>query len=478
MVRKVRNKLLSTLLAITMVLSLLPGTALAAGETVFVMYLNSLVDGMSDDAISEFNQVSPSWNSVLFTEEGGFEKDEYGYLGKNYTPGENIVLTKPQTTSFESENYTFTLAGYQYRFGSYADPIITCLIDGPSNPAWKNGDTDTLSSDNIQDYNFIYYLWKAEPKGGGSKVFYDFHLPSKDGVTANAYYVWNVGFFNLHVAEAPFNEDYITVDTLLSLTTTAELVAAGEKIPFWPEGLRAGSGSSTFLGIVGGIPTVENGSDIETFYRFLGWKDEKGIIYKEGDSMPTMGAEEIRLTAQWEEVNLAEIELTPEQESLEIPFAVEETLTFEDGTEEVVDAKISQHSSKEGAEWSQDNKSAPLSLEDDRVVYYKAELHMNDLIAGNGEVGGSHGKDMLANRNIQNKKFAGFEIEVNLDDHLQVVDEDGDGDVEFTFTCAFLRPLEDGFKITTSDKKEIGCTVVEESASATVSPTSGIVLDG
>ena len=71
MVRKVQNKLLSTLLAITMVLSLLPRTALAAGGAVTVMYSGTLVEDALDEAKGEYNELTLDW---LFPKADGFEE--------------------------------------------------------------------------------------------------------------------------------------------------------------------------------------------------------------------------------------------------------------------------------------------------------------------------------------------------------------------------------------------------------------------
>lgn len=100
---------------------------------------------------------------------------------------------------------------------------------------------------------------------------------------------------------------------------------------------------------------------------------------------------------------------------------------------EQYDAKISQHKS-DGTTWTEDGKSAPLALNEDRQVFYKATMKMNATIANILALGSGNGQGA----GITDKAFAGFEIHVQMDSKLEAV---ADADTTtFTFTCTFLKP--------------------------------------
>ena len=394
------------------------------------------------------------------------------FLNKMDVPGpdynvavqnESFVLPRPTTSDmtvgdktdtsvipyfWDDDGYKWVVTSYEYRYYDNSSTPTTSAVN-LSDEKWNNITlkyyapyTYSSRNDSITVYSAITYTWVKtavqDSTHAKSSVTYDFNLPTG----AHAYYVESV----LGIPYAAFAEGYINGDTLSSLKTTGQKMNEGAEIPYYPTGVMGDK-----IGLIGGIPTTENGNIIQTYYQFDGWmmvdgsseseetqyvkgEDENDLIYTEGN-MPTVNGN-VALVAHWTEVVFDNLILTDEQQALEVPFAVER----ETGT----DAMISQHSSaKSGAsdeDWTTENSEATaLELEEDREVYYKAELSMNPLIA-EVKIGDTRLKNLLADRDIQNPAFASFDIKVQLDEALEPV-ADNNGYVTFRFTCTFLQPM-------------------------------------
>lgn len=63
-------------------------------------------------------------------------------------------------------------------------------------------------------------------------------------------------------------------------------------------------------------------------------------------------------------------------------------------------------------------------------IYYDATVRMDQNVAS-----------LLAGQPYLSNDFAQFQIKVSLDDKLDLAGVDGNGMVEFTLTCPFLRPV-------------------------------------
>ena len=204
--------------------------------------------------------------------------------------------------------------------------------------------------------------------------------------------------------------------------------------------------NNAFYGYIAGF---QNEDGTCTYYRLLGWSD--GTETYEQGSTATMGSEDMALKAQWEAIDPSEYAVNSEDENFP-------TLTLATNANT---ALVTQH--KTGSTiWTADQEDKPLVLDNDLQVYYQATLQMTYEIAY-----------MLKGQAIVKENFANFDIHVDLDDTLELVDTDGDGYIEFSFTSTFLRPVtnsENKALIKDKDGNELDYyEVTETSSSKTVS---------
>ena len=250
----------------------------------------------------------------------------------------------------------------------------------------------------------VTYLWELD----GNQVSYDLNVaegssPAEGELPKTAkIYMYSV---NEAGVEA-FTSETVNPDQMKTQT-----VIEGGNFTVRPE--RANTVDD---GDVTGYIAVATDSDgVETYYlldRFTCGVAE----YRWGDTA-VMGGTDMTLVAQWREVDVAEYAVNSEDP--DFPQFALATL----GNSAVVSQKKTG-----GNSWTTDSSNAPLVLENDGLVYYRAKLSMLPLIAKE-----------LADKRIADPEFAAFDIHVELDETLELVAENDQ--VTFTFTTGFLRPV-------------------------------------
>ena len=354
---------------------------------------------------SNRDKISYAWKP---TDGHELEKQDGGWVIKDLDKGSNIIAPIPWTTDMKEEDDPQEpyLCAYDEEGNLLAKWICTSgfFYTGGVRTDFKLGEEITVPgdpTDYLDNKVYLYYNWELE----GYTVSYDLNRGEAEGCLPES----------AVVLKGEMEDGIMTVDfyndgdkmTQQKLDTATMLKPDGATFVTSPKFNDAPSPQDM-------IAWVDGADGSRTYYEFLGWKlkgDPSGHVYKLSDTA-TVDGSDMKLMAAWREVAPAELVVT-------------------DGPQvelSVLDARIEQHSSA-NTTWTANSESAPLVVEKDGKVFYRATLTMNSATAM-----------LLENQNIPSEDFANFDIRVKIDENLQMVEEDT---VTFSFTCTFLKPTGD-----------------------------------
>lgn len=473
--KKFAAKVVSCLLMVTMLLSLFPSTAFAGEFDSAILWHTTTIDGKYQNSTSDwakqYSGILESLHYVVVPDDNG----EWTDTQMNQFPGDSIDLWvwSDDMLSDGVANDRTKIPYFYVRNGSV--PVAKWRLEKIEIHSGNNISSTTLENETpvvIQNTASSYSITKSDLDAHRDGPYFD--DPSGTGLVS-IIYVWErVALDDTDPdKELPPIKNYTLRYTLNRGDNDGQLpervgVSYKGTMNFNVEDTYFTDGSvmegnTTDLYPLG-YPIEVPPDDFKTNdarYGLIGWKCEDPAcgttedhplhqVGHEGDTLTaaaSMDANEdgvITLSAQWEFSDLPEPEKMASKSSANDPPLYKLGVAKD---EEGNTAFITQHTLKDGEPVDSELMMDPENCQ----IYYEATVQMDEDVAsalsGYTVWGGA--------------SFAQFQIKVAMDSKLSLVDEDGDGNAEFTFTCPFLRPVQ-GQEILVDGKAVNGVQVTSE----------------
>ena len=433
------KQLLGLLLAVLLVVSLVPISASALQADVEVNSEHYMMNG------SEIGSaVEHTIRMKLITEDSEDGKYSPIFTTSEDNQSRSLYVTTPNMTEEEKSAYKHPwfvdddgnkLYLYQVLLsnkkpteeGFDEEENTKTLISSSSIRGFDGKEDYTVSFQNItmdpaeivifgatQKYYYVQYCWTPyapddwedieDGPADNYSVEYDLNLPE------GAELIYPVMY------DADYNRNYIRVtdggtnqDVLLEAVSGLKKESISEGLNFT---LAEGFDYVGFL-------VVDNNGD---GWEFEGWKGKNGETYKEeqpGQPVKIQATSNlagddytIKFTGAWKEIKAKSDE--------ELTTAPEVLLLATNNNQGVV------------TQWTEENQehtSESITISEDDVLYYQAEVKMESGVAF-----------VLANKQMWNDGFATFEIQINVADNLKPAGDDATLTAEFV--CPFLKPTD------------------------------------
>ena len=229
--------------------------------------------------------------------------------------------------------------------------------------------------------------------------------------------IWSLGFFSVPSQDnnLRMKDTRETVD-ITNLTQSCTL-GGSITIPSFEQKRAPQFGTERYYPVIGFVAREKDTSGSYQYYKMIGWKDDQGKIYKEGDQYsPTSN---VTLNGEWEKINLPD----DPNKDLPVPLLKEQTET---GTF----VKLQQKTT--GGEYH----SGTTATSTDGLIDYRVVMQFSDVFSA-GEMpwmGGTH----YYFKTVDNSDFVDSKLKITLDDHVAPV-TDADGYTTITIKNASIK---------------------------------------